>query len=89
MSDAALRARRREYIGQHNATVRARAATARNQAAWAAFFALSPDDETLCSEVQRLAPPNLGLSVRGEVRDGSLGPLSQGDLGTGRTPAAG
>lgn len=56
MNDTDLRARQREYIRQHNATVRARAAAARNRAAWAAFFALSPDGEALCSEVQRLDP---------------------------------
>jgi hypothetical protein len=54
MTDDKLHARQREYIRQHNAAVRARAATARNRAAWAAFFALSPDGEALCSEVQRL-----------------------------------
>ena len=56
MIDDDLRAPQREYIRQHNATVRARAATARNRAAWAAFFALSPDGEALCSEVRRLVP---------------------------------
>lgn len=56
MTDADLRARQREYIRQHNAAVRARIATARNRAAWAAFFASNPDDEALCSEVKRLDP---------------------------------
>lgn len=56
MTDAGLRSRQREYIRQHNATVRARAASARNRAAWATFFALSPDGDALCSEVQRLDP---------------------------------
>jgi hypothetical protein len=54
MADTDLRARQREYIRQHNTAVRARTVTARNRAAWAAFFALSPDGEALCSDVQRL-----------------------------------
>lgn len=56
MTNAELRARQREYIRQHNAGARARTATARNRAAWAAFFALSPDGAALCSDVQRLHP---------------------------------
>jgi hypothetical protein len=56
MTDADLRDRQREYIRQHNAAVRARTVTARNRAAWAAFFALRPDGEALCSDVQRLDP---------------------------------
>ena len=59
MTDDDLRARQREYIRQHNASVRARAAAARNRAAWAAFFALSPDGEALCSEVQPLDLTNV------------------------------
>ena len=43
----ALRARQLAYIRDYNARLRA-AATARNRAAWDAFFAANPDPEALC-----------------------------------------
>jgi hypothetical protein len=53
-------AEQRAHICDPKAAIRARAATARNRSAWAAFFASNPDDNALCSDVKPMHAAKLG-----------------------------